>query len=1652
MENTEELAQQALALLEQAERFEENKNWSKAIECYTTASEFLKRSGYLLHRIDDIYTRITELKNYLQQDKFLQQTQTQQQLEQLQDQAFALLDAAKRLETEAKFQEAIEQYMAAIGLLAQAGWSETQLENIKGKILVLADNLDQQKKLLEQRDIQHSQQYIQPDLAAQPQIMGAPVMSAADQKAAALKAFEEKKRREEQMQNEAFAHIDNAKMFEKEKNFDAAIANYMRSIDLLNQLGWTQQTENLYTVVQKLQRDKAEFEQAQAQQAQMQADQAAQPIEKPVLKPETELREFKLMDYEEKKRREEEIQTKAFNMIDIGKRLEREKKYEEAINQFKEAIELLKSIQWDSYIQPIVNFINDIKVKQQKQQKAEQESQQRWEKLDQIQQSITSKQKEQFVQTAQEMEIKRREFEAQKQLETQKEQAFLTVLDNADKILKQGKYEQAIQEYNKALEMLNTIPSWQSYVPTIQATLDSIQTLKESQSEKKLAEIKKQEERKKAELEFQEQMAQQLKLERERLQQRQIELQLRDDEMKYREKRKEQAFKFLDSAQNYIREGNFDKAIHAYQSAGTIFAEIQWIDEIPLIEESIKTLEEKKRQQQLLKQKELQESILRQKQEAEFQEALMKQMQAEREKLKQKEILLREREKELEYRESKKQEGFKILEEAQEYINQGDFDKALELYHKTINIFAEIQWHDEIELLQNSIIEIENKKRDAELWKQMELQAAIERQKQEAEFQASLMRQMEAESAKIQQREIILREREKELEYREKKKQEAFKELDKAQELLSQGKFDESLEIYHQVANTFAEIQWTEEIPLIQQAIIEIENKKRERDLWKQKSMQEAMQKEAAHQAFVEQLKNQRELEKAKLLEKKDVLAQQQEIMAKYAEKQKAAFDYIEEGDIYLKQEDYKNALDVYQKAIAILSEIGWEQGYLRVLKDSIQAIEYKKQEKEQEKLKEEQLKAQREQEEQLFQNRIAEQMKKEQARMKLKKIELEKKEALMQDLESKRMKAFELMDSAQELMNQKKYDESIAKYRKASLLLSEIQFPTEAISEMIKKIQDQKREEELAKQQELELQLKRQQEEFLFQQQITEKMRIEEQRMKAKKIQIQKLEERQKYMEKRKDEAFNLLDQAELFLKESQYDKSLQFYRSAEIILNEIQFSTEAVTEMIQKVEEKKHQEELRRQQELENKVHQKREAREYQQKVAEQMQKEKARMKLKQIQIQKLEEIQAKLEQRKEEAFIILDEAEASVKSADYDRALEKYRRAELILNEIQFPTGTIKEMIAKVINLKQQKENYEELQLQKELEQIEEKKALRAIIEERQREELEKKLAQQKALQERERIIQEQMSQRDAAYKMLEEGGKYIKRYPPDYDSAISLYIQARDILARSIGWEPEINNLNAIINDLQQEKIIFLARKKREQEEQLLRQEEYEIFQTELRKRRAEEEKQRQEQRAKFQQFEQQKLMTEQLQAEGLKMIDEGKRLTVHHEFEKAYKSFNDAIALFKEIGWDAQIKYIQSEIQNTKTVELRAKNEEMEMQRIQQELEKQKQIQEQKRLEEERTMRHTVGEIGNLADEITVLFEQKKEELKNLEKRKEDQIKHEAKEYSKNMGLMIKMKHELMEELKKKKEEEAKKQEEEQKKKERAEIDDIARMIREASKK
>ncbi len=582
MLGNEELAQEALKYLNLAQKFEIEKNLEKAVESYELAASYLKNSGFMMDKISDIYSRIEELKDFAKQEIAYDRASARDQLEQLQDQAFSLLDEAQKLETKGFLGDAIEQYEAAIKLLIQTGWSEAQLSNLQSKLITLSENLKQRKAMTNAN--------IHKEI--EPQVVSAFGEKKSAAKAEELKKFKDMKQREQEIQKDAFEFIDNAKFFETDKNFDKAIENYENAVKLLNSIGWHDQTTSINVIIEKLKNDKKEYEQFRSQK---------QVIPTFTKEQTDEYDEVRTDIY----RDEEKLQIEAFNLVDIGKKLEREKKYDLAIIKFNVAIELFKSIEWDSYIQPIINFIKNIENKQAREEEENISRHKREEQLKNLQDTIYFKEKDEIIETARELDKRRLEYEQKRKQNLRKEEKLFTILDDADRILQEeSDYNKAINRYTEALRYLKELGTdWESHVSTIEETILSVKKLEENKIEKDLEHQTKLEQRRKSDLEFQQLTSIELAKEREKIRQREGILQEKREALEQLENRKADAYKALDEADYFVKKSELDNAIAAYQKAGNIFASIQWNDELHLIESSIRELENRKREQVVSKQK-----------------------------------------------------------------------------------------------------------------------------------------------------------------------------------------------------------------------------------------------------------------------------------------------------------------------------------------------------------------------------------------------------------------------------------------------------------------------------------------------------------------------------------------------------------------------------------------------------------------------------------------------------------------------------------------------------------------------------------------------------------------------------------------------------------------------------------------------------------------------------------------------------------------------------------------------------------------------------------------------------------------------------------------------------------------------------------------
>ncbi len=339
--------------------------------------------------------------------------------------------------------------------------------------------------------------------------------------------------------------------------------------------------------------------------------------------------------------------------------------------------------------------------------------------------------------------------------------------------------------------------------------------------------------------------------------------------------------------------------------------------------------------------------------------------------------------------------------------------------------------------------------------------------------------------------------------------------------------------------------------------------------------------------------------------------------------------------------------------------------------------------------------------------------------------------------------------------------------------------------------------------------------------------------------IRIDELKKSREAKSKESEEIFSKLSKAEKMAKDydikkkegislavSPFNDIIQIYKTAKLDFEKIGWVEQAdqlvnsINYYQKKFEEFKRLKAL----ELERTAKQEEEIKRFEKEVLEA---KKAKEELSQVRIKELEEKRkraVKYEARKEQAFKFMDLAKRELKQNNFDKAIKFYKESQQIFDEINWPEGSkmTKESINAIKLKKQRLEREEKLLAQKKIEkirieaQLEEQITKAKDLHDLQQEQRRRELSAIQEGKEREREIS------DKAYLLLEAGTKL--KDGKKFEDAYEKYIMGRDLF-KKIGWEHEVSRIN---NDLmitlkkemkQTEKLKAYQKKKVEEKEEL-----------------------------------------------------------------------------------------------------------------------------------------------------------------------------------------------------------------------------------------
>ncbi len=392
-------------------------------------------------------------------------------------------------------------------------------------------------------------------------------------------------------------------------------------------------------------------------------------------------------------------------------------------------------------------------------------------------------------------------------------------------------------------------------------------------------------------------------------------------------------------AQEYelkIKDGVFDQEapyediLKIYRDTRRDFEEIGWMEESMKLINTIQFYKEKLEKDKRLRALES-EKVKKQEQELLIQQKLLEQARDEQETfLKQREeALLLQKEKSSEF-ESAKDRAFNLMDLAKKELQENNFEKAIELYKTSEEIFSDIDWQEGVKMVKDSITMIKRREKALEL----EQKAIEERKTDKLKIEEKLEEKLAKaeELRKVQQeekkKEFLRIQREKEWE--REVSEDAYEILEQGTALLERNKFDEAYEKYIEARKLFNKISWKREVSRINNELLF----KLKRERKKFEILEDIKLKKAEEEIEMQKLKEEaererREFEKQKLEDKRKLA--KEEVGKKIKSMLRRAEKFIENFR-------YNEAILLFKEEITRLKKLG-NDGEIKEISDKINEV-----------------------------------------------------------------------------------------------------------------------------------------------------------------------------------------------------------------------------------------------------------------------------------------------------------------------------------------------------------------------------------------------------------------------------------------------------------------------------------------------------------------------------------------------------------------------------------------------------------------------------------------------------------------------------------------------------------------------------------------
>ncbi len=504
-----------------------------------------------------------------------------------------------------------------------------------------------------------------------------------------------------------------------------------------------------------------------------------------------------------------ELQDKAFLMFEQAKTLVNENKKDEAISVYLELIKILNILRWANVSKKIQEAIREL-----------QSSPLEEPSIPNVQEDVKTQEKGPDLPNLRGHILSLKEFEMYKQQEENIQEEAFALLDSGAALAKQKDFDKAIEEYNQAIILLNSI-GWQSYTPQILDEVDKLRQDQKHYDDTLTRQMEKPET----------QTIEDLRTNREILQK---EIESRKISVKEFEERKKMQYNYLIRATQLLNEcevsiNNLDypEIYSVLQKSAQNLINVGWQEGVTRLNNFISTIKENQFHHELMEQQEHLAFIEKIRISTDIRKYFKNKM------------LERENEKAAPFRDvgssdvksktkSYEQQVYEVVTEASQILGTDDASsrRKIELYNVAYHLVEKSQWAAEKIKVQSIVTilktNLENRKHRVQTLEQNKthtlstLRAINERIK-------AYMKEFDIEKESQKANLLKFQEQQQSIQSLENT---AFKFIDLAKQSAKNLDFDSAIQNYTQAIEKFTHLRWTEQIPYLVQEVEKIKKLK----------------------------------------------------------------------------------------------------------------------------------------------------------------------------------------------------------------------------------------------------------------------------------------------------------------------------------------------------------------------------------------------------------------------------------------------------------------------------------------------------------------------------------------------------------------------------------------------------------------------------------------------------------------------------------------------------------------------------------------------------------------------------------------------------------------------------------------------------------